>query len=69
MDEPLTLTREQARAVDAWAVDTLGLPSVVLMENAALNLAGVVEDWVVGDRVLEPGQAACLLYTSDAADE
>ena len=58
MDEPLTLTREQARAVDAWAVDTLGLPSVVLMENAALNLAGVVEDCVVGERVLEPGQAA-----------
>ena len=57
MQEPLVLTRAQARRVDAWAVATLGLPSAVLMENAALNLAGVVEDWIVGEQVLEPADA------------
>lgn len=58
MDDAVVLTREQARAVDAWAVETLGLPSVVLMEHAALNLAGVVDDLVVGELLLTPDAAA-----------
>lgn len=33
------LTREQARAHDAWCVRELGLPGIVLMENAARGCA------------------------------
>lgn len=28
------MTREQVRAIDAWAINELGIPGVVLMENA-----------------------------------
>ena len=38
------LTVEQLRAVDRFAIDTLGLPMAVLMENAGLNAASVVID-------------------------
>ena len=33
------LTREQVRRVDAFAIDELGIPGVVLMENAGRNAA------------------------------
>ena len=36
--EPV-MTREQVRAVDRWAIQELGLPGVVLMENAGRNSA------------------------------
>lgn len=39
-----SLTAAQARAVDRFCEVELGLPTLVLMENAALNLAGVVLD-------------------------
>jgi len=42
--EPIRLTREQLRRVDALAVEQLGLPSIVLMENAAINATGFVVD-------------------------
>ncbi|MEO1130079.1 MAG: NAD(P)H-hydrate epimerase [Planctomycetota bacterium] len=35
---PRTLTREQVRSLDAMAIETLGLPGIVLMENAATAL-------------------------------
>lgn len=35
------LTRDQARSIDRYAIETLGVPSVVLMENAGLNAADV----------------------------
>ncbi len=38
------LTAAQSRAVDRYAVDVLGLPGLVLMENAAINTASVVLD-------------------------
>ena len=41
---PDRLTAEQARAVDRYAAETLGLPTLLLMENAAVNLASVVLD-------------------------
>lgn len=41
---PQTITVEQARAIDRHAIETLGLPGVVLMENAAINAASVVLD-------------------------
>ncbi len=36
---PLVLTREQCRQVDRYAIDVLGIPGVVLMENAGRNVA------------------------------
>ncbi len=48
MSDQLTMTREQVRAVDRWAIEELGLPGLVLMENAgrcAADLAGLM----VGD--------------------
>jgi NAD(P)H-hydrate epimerase len=35
----LTLTAAQSRALDRFAIDTLGIPGVVLMENAGRNVA------------------------------
>ena len=48
-DSPPRLTREQVRRVDRLAVDRLGLPSIVLMENAALNAAAFVLDLLQQD--------------------
>jgi NAD(P)H-hydrate epimerase len=42
------LTAEQAREVDRWALERLGLPSIVLMENAAINVSSVVLDLLQG---------------------
>jgi NAD(P)H-hydrate epimerase len=38
---PVTLTREQSRAIDRIAMDRLGVPGVVLMENAGVNATDV----------------------------
>lgn len=37
-----SLTREEVRAVDRYAIEVLGIPGVVLMENAGRNVAEVV---------------------------
>ncbi len=43
---PLVLTRDQVRAFDAWAINTLGIPGVVLMENAGRGCAErIVQRW------------------------
>jgi len=39
--EPPVVTREQARAIDARATERLGVPSLLLMENAGRSLADV----------------------------
>lgn len=36
------LTRDQVRQFDAWAIQEMGVPGVVLMENAARNCAQVI---------------------------
>ncbi len=38
------MTREQVRAVDAWAINELGIPGVVLMENAGRGCAELIEE-------------------------
>ena len=38
------MTRDEVRAVDAWAIHTLGVPGVVLMENAGRSCAELIED-------------------------
>jgi len=40
----VVMTRDQVRAFDAWAIDTLGIPGVVLMENAGRSCAGLIEE-------------------------
>ncbi len=42
MSEPLT--RAQARAFDRWAIEEMGIPSLVLMENAGRNCAAVLRE-------------------------
>ena len=38
-DDSIVLTREQCRAVDRYAIETLGITGIVLMENAGRNAA------------------------------
>ena len=41
---PAALTREEVRRVDRYAIEHLGLPEAVLMENAGINAAGAIFD-------------------------
>ena len=44
-DKKYTLmTKEQVRAVDSWAINTLGIPGVVLMENAGRSCAELIKE-------------------------
>ena len=38
------MTKEQVRAVDSWAINTVGIPGVVLMENAGRSCAELIKD-------------------------
>jgi len=38
------MSRDEVRAFDRWAIDTLGLPGVVLMENAGRSCAELIKD-------------------------
>ena len=38
------MTREQVRSVDNWAINTLGIPGVVLMENAGRSCAEFIKN-------------------------
>jgi len=40
----LVMTRDEVRAFDRWAIDTLGLPGVVLMENAGRSCAELIKE-------------------------
>jgi len=40
----MVLSREQVRAFDSWAINTLGIPGVVLMENAGRSCAELIKD-------------------------
>jgi NAD(P)H-hydrate epimerase len=44
---PTALTRDQCRAVDRHAIEQLGIPGVVLMENAGRNAAELIEKWAM----------------------
>ncbi len=41
MNNPAAMSREQIRRVDRWAIDQIGLPGAVLMENAGRQAADV----------------------------
>jgi len=40
----VVMTRDEVRAFDAWAINTLGIPGVVLMENAGRSCAELIEE-------------------------
>ncbi len=40
----VVMTRDEVRAFDAWAIDTVGIPGVVLMENAGRSCAELIKD-------------------------
>jgi len=47
-DDSIVMTREQVRAFDRWAINTLGIPGVVLMENAGRSCAELLEEKLAG---------------------
>lgn len=42
MKNPPRLSVAQTREMESWAMERLGIPSLVLMENAARNIAGLI---------------------------
>ncbi len=40
----IVMTRAEVRAFDAWAINTLGIPGVMLMENAGRSCAELIEE-------------------------
>ncbi len=52
-----TLTRLQVREVDRLAIEELGIPGIVLMENAARNAAAAILDVIEGQLQLTPVDA------------
>jgi hydroxyethylthiazole kinase-like uncharacterized protein yjeF len=40
----VVMSREEVRAFDTWAINTIGIPGVVLMENAGRSCAELIED-------------------------
>jgi len=42
------MTRDEVRSFDSWAINTLGIPGVVLMENAGRSCAELIRDRLTG---------------------
>ncbi len=40
----VVMTRDEVRAIDSWAINTIGIPGVVLMENAGRSCAELIKD-------------------------
>ena len=47
--EWVVMSRAQVRAVDQWAINTLGVPGVVLMENAGRSCAELIKEKLAGN--------------------
>jgi len=47
----IVLTRQQVRAFDAWAIQELGIPGVVLMENAGRSCAELLKQKLADDQI------------------
>ena len=61
-DPPAVLTRDQVRRVDRYAIETLGLPGLVLMENAGINAAGAIFDELRNHVILGDDTAAVAVF-------
>ena len=44
----VVMSREEVRAFDAWAINELGIPGVVLMENAGRSCAELIKEELAG---------------------
>ena len=42
-DKSLIMSKKQVRSVDSWAINDLGIPGVVLMENAGRGVSQLIE--------------------------
>ncbi len=51
-EECIVMTRDQVRSFDQWAINTLGIPGMVLMENAGRSCAELINSDLAG--VLAP---------------
>jgi hydroxyethylthiazole kinase-like uncharacterized protein yjeF len=40
----VVMSRDEVRAVDSWAINTIGIPGVVLMENAGRSCAELIKE-------------------------
>ena len=52
---PESVSREEARNADKRAIETFGIPSILLMENAAIAVVNEVKDYAVFAIVCSPG--------------
>lgn len=55
VNSPEAYSREQARNADKRAIETFGIPSILLMENAALAVVREVKEYAVFAVVCAPG--------------
>jgi NAD(P)H-hydrate epimerase len=53
-----SLTREQVRRLDRLAIEELGIPGVVLMENAGRGCAEAILTYLREERRMKPGQSS-----------
>jgi NAD(P)H-hydrate epimerase len=53
----VALSRRQAREIDRLAIEHVGIPSVVLMENAGINATAVILDTLADDCEVDPDEA------------
>ncbi len=44
----VVMSRDEVRAVDSWAINTVGVPGVVLMENAGRSCAELIKEKLSG---------------------
>ncbi len=44
----VVMSRQEVRAFDVWAIDTAGIPGVVLMENAGRSCAELIKEKLAG---------------------
>jgi NAD(P)H-hydrate epimerase len=47
-DKCVVMSRDEVRAVDSWAINELGIPGVVLMENAGRSCAELIKQKLAG---------------------
>ena len=55
VNSPEAFSREQARNADKRAIETFGIPSILLMENAALAVVREMKEYMVFAIVCAPG--------------
>ncbi|MBQ7193268.1 MAG: NAD(P)H-hydrate epimerase, partial [Synergistaceae bacterium] len=55
VDSPEAYSRQQAREADKRAMETFGIPGILLMENAALAVVREVKEYAVFAIVCSPG--------------